>query len=213
MPDLPRRVASLIVVSALGLTVLVPLTARSATPEVAEAHQLLAAVDAPSGTAERGTLTSRAASATSVGQAAPEVLAPVGASSQPGSAPMQATLFAIVSLAPAAAPAAPAAPPLTVVDGAVTGTATWYCCTVGWRGTAVVALPTALGGHFTPPPAELSVTVCADRCAVLPVVDACGCYWGTTDQRVADLSPEAWAAVSDAPLSRGVIEVTLQLGS
>ncbi|MGH2357120.1 MAG: hypothetical protein ACRDGJ_03780 [Candidatus Limnocylindria bacterium] len=206
MPDLPRRVASLIVICALGLTVLVPLTARSANPEVAEAHELLDAVDDPSGTANRGVLTGRAAAASVVSQvAAPEVLVPAVAPSEPGSAPMQATLFRLAPMAVAAAP-----PP--IVGDTVTGRATWYCCTLGWRGAAVVALPTALGGAYTPPPASRTATVCADRCVALPVVDACECHWGTTDQKVADLSPEAWAAVTDTAPSRGVIAVTVHLG-
>lgn len=103
-----------------------------------------------------------------------------------------------------------ASPPIT--DNAITGKATWYCCTAGWRGQAVVALPGALGGGYDAPPAARFVTVCADRCVVLPVVDYCGCYWGTAGQKVADLSPEAWAAVSDSGLSRGVITVTVHLG-
>jgi hypothetical protein len=94
----------------------------------------------------------------------------------------------------------------------VSGKATWYCCTNGYTGQAVVALPGALGGRYDPPPASRYVTVCADRCARLPVVDYCGCYWGTANQKVADLSPEAWAAVSSTSRSAGVITVTVHLG-
>jgi hypothetical protein len=45
------------------------------------------------------------------------------------------------------------------------------------------------------------------------VVDYCACYWGTASQKVADLSPEAWAAISDSNHRvMGVLRVTIHLG-
>ena len=55
------------------------------------------------------------------------------------------------------------------------------------------------------------VLVCADRRMSLPVVDSCPCYVGTADERVANLSHEAWRQISDMPLEEGLIEVEITL--
>jgi hypothetical protein len=92
----------------------------------------------------------------------------------------------------------------------IVGIGSNYPGTAGWMGEATVALPGDLGGAYT---GEVNghVTVCADRCARLPVVDWCECYWGTADQRVVDLSHPAWALISNVPLATGLIEVRVIL--
>jgi hypothetical protein len=92
----------------------------------------------------------------------------------------------------------------------VTGEASNYPTTAGYDGQPVVALPGALGGRYTGG-VQGYVTVCADRCARLAVVDWCECFWGTADQRVIDLSHAAWPLVTNQPLSRGVIGVRVIL--
>jgi len=92
----------------------------------------------------------------------------------------------------------------------VRGIASNYPGTAGWPGEATVALPGALGGRYTGA-VNGHVTVCADRCVRLRVVDWCQCYWGTDDERVVDLSHAAWPLVTDEPLDVGLIEVRLVL--
>lgn len=209
MPDFLRRGAVLTLVSAVAVSLLAPLAAGSATPVSVASQSLLAAADRTVSLADRSSAVGRERSA-SLSLAA--VTAPIGpetlgndpALANPPSVLMQATVSSTRHHGKVSPP-----PPASTL---VSGKATWYCCSRGWRGQAVVALPGALGGHFHGPPATWYVTVCADRCAVLPVVDYCGCSWGTASQKVADLSPEAWAAITNTGLSRGVLKVTVHFG-
>jgi hypothetical protein len=207
LPDKPRRVAVLVAAGALAIGLLSPLTARSASPLVVEAQRLLAIADTPSPLTDRGpvarSLSASRSLATAGQQIGPEELSPAAAAVPP-SLVMTATMLRRGSSAKVMPP--------PVGGTVVTGKATWYCCSAGWRGQAAVALPGALGGHYDAPPAARFVTVCADRCVLLPIVDYCGCFWGTASQKVADLSPEAWAAVTDRGLSAGVVTVTLHFG-
>ncbi len=102
------------------------------------------------------------------------------------------------------------AQPLEAVGGLVTGRASFYAADDAWAGIATVALPAEIGGGI-PAGAPTTVVVCADRCVTLPVVDACPCYVGTIDQRVANLSMEAWTAITDRPFSDGLVEVTVDI--
>ncbi len=217
LPDLLRRVAVLTIVSAIGIAALTPLAVRSAMPQSAVPERLLAAAEeAPASVLRRAATDGRELSAalTLLQAARPIGVETLGtgsaaAPSLPPIEPMQATLYVRPTPPPPAPDPEVVTPP--PAGDSVTGKATWYCCSLGWRGEAVVALPGALGGHYDAPPASRTVTVCADRCVELPVVDYCGCHWGTSAQKVADLSPEAWAAVSNAGLSAGVITVTVHL--
>ena len=220
LPELLRRVAVLTVLSAVGIALIAPLTARSAMPDADEAVEpLLDRLPILNTTLERGSLAGR----TSPSRLVMAVEAPasgtevvIGALPTPAVAPMEATLYPVA--APARLPAAVPAP-VAGSDGAMmAGLASWYCHRVGTcpggltPDDAFVALPGALGGAGGRGVVG-HVTVCADRCVELPVVDYCDCYWGLENQRVADLSAAAWALVSDTPRTAGVLQVTLQLGS
>lgn len=101
----------------------------------------------------------------------------------------------------------------TVDSYKITGIASNYECTAGWcDGTPTVALPEALGGRYIGE-AHGTVTVCADRCVDLLVVDYCNCYWGTENQRVVDLNHAAWELVTDSPRSAGLVKVTVIYGA
>jgi hypothetical protein len=210
----------LTVVSAVGIALIAPLTARSALPDVVEAAEpLLADLQRPAAAGvERGRLAARDATsilAVDVDGRAPaaEAIAsnPVPT---PATAPMSAS-FVTIAAPRASAPIVSAPAP---TGDTITGRASWYChvvgtCPAGFSpADAFVALPGDLGGAGGRGVVG-TVTVCADRCAELPVVDYCACYWGTADQRVADLSAAAWALVTDAPRSAGILTVTLHLGS
>lgn len=101
---------------------------------------------------------------------------------------------------------AQAPPPAPIVDGVASN----YPGTAGYLGEPAVALPGALGGRYTGGVTGY-VTVCADRCARLPVVDWCDCYWGSSRQRVIDLSHAAWPLISDQPLTAGLVQVRVVL--
>jgi hypothetical protein len=94
--------------------------------------------------------------------------------------------------------------------GSIAGTASNYGGTAGYIDAPSVALPGPLGGRYTGA-INGYVTVCADRCARLPIVDWCDCYWGSPNQRVVDISHAAWPLITDQPITSGLVRVTLVL--
>jgi hypothetical protein len=221
LPHLLRRTVALTVVSAVGIALIAPLTARSALPDAVEAAQpLLVDLGRPATAGvERSSLAARGSDSLLVVDAelaAPS--SPEAIAARPLPTPSAVTMSAsIVTIPTAPALAAPVVSAPVPSGDTITGRASWYChvvgtCPAGFSpADAFVALPGALGGAGGQGVVGY-VTVCADRCVELPVVDYCGCYWGTASQRVADLSAAAWALVTDTPRSAGILTVTLHLG-
>jgi hypothetical protein len=209
LPEFRRRGAVHVIVLAIVVAALAP-QAVAASPKDTTTERLLAAVEASplAALGDRGTTSHRNLATLTLAvprvPAGTEQIHPAGVASPP-SVGMEATLVRRPQPA-AQAIARPAGP------GTISGTASWYCCTMNWGDAAVVALPIALGGHYYPPPGGGYVTVCADRCARLPIGDACACHWGQAGQKVVDLSPAAWAAITDKDrYVYGVVSVTLYL--
>jgi hypothetical protein len=192
---------------AVAVSLFAPVSAQSSTPLGSATQPDIAAAPQATGTARGANgrdLSASLSLARIEAPIRPENLEPSDGSQGPAAVPMKPTFSPRTTTKVAALPTG---------GTTVSGRATWYCCSLGWRGVAVVALPGALGGHYDGPPAANYVTVCADRCVELPIVDYCGCSWGTDSQKVADLSPEAWAAITDHSLSMGVLSVTLHFAS
>jgi hypothetical protein len=99
-------------------------------------------------------------------------------------------------------------------DGSLIGRAAAYAHSPGHAGQATVALPAELAAAL--PDGETSVTVCADRCARLPVVATLASSPGRSavgaiPAPAIALSQAAWLAVSDAPLGSGPMLVRIRL--
>ena len=96
-------------------------------------------------------------------------------------------------------------------DG-IEGNASNYAGTKGFIGIPTVALPGKYGGRYNGT-INGYVRVCADRCAKLPIVDWCYCIVPNSAYpvRIVDLNYQAWALVTDKPLSEGIIKVSLHL--
>jgi hypothetical protein len=88
------------------------------------------------------------------------------------------------------------AAPLGSTPRTVSGVASAYGEQPGWEGIPTVALPLPLGG-ITPGEEPGVVIVCGARCVELPIVDSCPCYYGTPEERIANLSSLAWSLVND----------------
>ena len=112
-----------------------------------------------------------------------------------------------------------------VPEGYFVGTATWYDAERGnqtaWWTRAGVTLYGAIGPdvraykqHYWRTSWDVRITsLLTGNSVIVHVVDECTCYGvrrDPNDQRLIDLSPQAWAVLG-VPLSRGVMPITLEV--
>jgi hypothetical protein len=99
--------------------------------------------------------------------------------------------------------------PLPAIASTQTGVASWYAS----RGSGFYAA--APWWHFGDDPVPVAVCRLAEGkvtgCVSLFVTDHCGCYVGTDDERVIDLSRDAFATLADPGV--GLIRVQVDIGA
>ena len=112
-----------------------------------------------------------------------------------------------------------------VPEGYFVGTATWFDAERGnqtaWYTRAGMTLYGAIGAdvraykqHYWRTSWDVKITsLLTGKSVIVHVVDECTCYGirrDVTDQRLIDLSRQAWAVLG-VPLSRGVMPITLEV--
>ena len=112
-----------------------------------------------------------------------------------------------------------------VPEGYFVGTATWFDAERGnqtsWYTRAGITLYGAIGAdvraykqHYWRTSWDVKITsLLTGKSVIVHVVDECTCYGirrDLNDQRLIDLSPQAWAVLG-VPLSRGVMPITLEV--
>jgi len=112
-----------------------------------------------------------------------------------------------------------------VPEGYFVGTATWFDAERGnqtsWYTRAGITLYGAIGAdvraykqHYWRTTWDVKITsLLTGKSVIVHVVDECTCYGirsDVTDQRLIDLSPQAWAVLG-VPLWRGVTPITLEV--
>jgi hypothetical protein len=112
-----------------------------------------------------------------------------------------------------------------VPEGYFVGTATWFDAERGnqtaWYTRAGMTLYGAIGAdvraykqHYWRTSWDVKITsLLTGKSVIVHVVDECTCYGirrDPNDQRLIDLSPQAWAVLG-VPLSRGVMPITLEV--